>query len=63
MTNKPHFSQILQFTIQSGESKAFVATFVATQRMWLDTIALCCKIREVSMYLMVQKIIDEIDPS
>ncbi len=38
--NKPYFSQILQLTIQSGDSKAFVATFVATQRMWLDTTAL-----------------------
>jgi hypothetical protein len=40
MTNKPHFSQILQFTIQSGDIKDFVATFVATQRMQLDTTVL-----------------------
>jgi hypothetical protein len=26
--------------MQSGDSKAFVATFVATERMWLDTTAL-----------------------
>ncbi len=40
MINKPHFSQILQFTIQSGDSKAFVATFAAMERMWLDTTGL-----------------------
>jgi hypothetical protein len=34
---KLYLSQILQFTIQSGCSKAYVATFVATKRMWLDT--------------------------
>jgi hypothetical protein len=39
MTNKP---QILQFTIQSGDRKAFVVKFVVTQRMWLDTTALAC---------------------
>ncbi len=33
-------SQILQFSIQSGNRKAFVVTFVATQRMWLDTTVL-----------------------
>jgi hypothetical protein len=37
MKNKPYFTQILQFTMQSGDSKAFVATVVATERMWLDT--------------------------
>jgi hypothetical protein len=37
MKNKPYSSQILQFIIQSGDSKAFVATFVATERMWLET--------------------------
>jgi hypothetical protein len=40
MINKPYFSQILQFKIQSGDSKVFVATFVAMERMWLDTAAL-----------------------
>jgi hypothetical protein len=40
MRNKPHFSQILQFIIQSGDNKAFIATFEATERMWLDTTGL-----------------------
>ncbi len=40
MINKPYFSQILQFTIQSGDSKAFVAAFAAMERMWLDTTGL-----------------------
>jgi hypothetical protein len=40
MINKLYFSQILEFTIQSGDSEAFVATFVATQRMRLDTTAI-----------------------
>ncbi len=37
MINKLYFSLILPFTKQSCKSKAFVATFVATERMLLDT--------------------------
>ncbi len=40
MRNKPYFSQILQFIIQSGNSKAFVVTFVTTERILLDTTVL-----------------------
>jgi hypothetical protein len=39
MINKPYFSQILQFIIQNGDSKVFVATFVAAERIWLVTTA------------------------
>ncbi len=39
MLNKPNLSQILQFIIQSGNSKDFVATFVAAERIWLVTTA------------------------
>jgi hypothetical protein len=40
MINEMYFSQILPFTIQSGDSKAFDATLVTTERLWLDTTAL-----------------------